>query len=31
VEQDSWEFILREQDIREVFGGYRNGERLAPL
>ncbi len=28
VEQDSWEFILREHDIRQLFGGYRNGERL---
>lgn len=28
VEQDSWDFILREHEVREVFGGYRNGERL---
>lgn len=28
VEQDSWEFILREDAVREVMGGYRNGETL---
>jgi murein DD-endopeptidase MepM/ murein hydrolase activator NlpD len=28
VEQDSWTFILREGDIRKVFGGYKNGELL---
>jgi len=28
VEQDSWEFILREDAVRQVMGGYRNGERL---
>jgi len=28
VEQDTWEGILREDDIRAVFGGYRNGELL---
>jgi murein DD-endopeptidase MepM/ murein hydrolase activator NlpD len=28
VEQDSWEGILREDDIRKLFGGYRNGELL---
>lgn len=26
VEQDSWEFILREDAVRKVLGGYRNGE-----
>ena len=30
VEQDSWTFILREDAIRKVLGGYRNGE-LLPL
>lgn len=25
VEQDSWEFILREDEIRDVMGGYKNG------
>ena len=30
VEQDSWTFILREDAIRKVMGGYRNGE-LLPL
>lgn len=30
VEQDSWTFILREGDIRKVFGNYKNGE-LLPL
>ncbi|MFI5299348.1 MAG: hypothetical protein ACHREM_14735 [Polyangiales bacterium] len=29
VEQDDWTFILREADVREALGGYRNGERLA--
>ncbi len=28
VEQDSWEFILREDAVRKVMGGYRNGELL---
>lgn len=28
VEQDSWTFILREQEVRKVLGGYKNGERL---
>jgi hypothetical protein len=28
VEQDSWTYILREDAIRKVMGGYRNGERL---
>ncbi|HSQ66803.1 MAG TPA: hypothetical protein VLM85_26470 [Polyangiaceae bacterium] len=30
VEQDSWTFILREDAIRKIMGGYRNGE-LLPL
>jgi murein DD-endopeptidase MepM/ murein hydrolase activator NlpD len=30
VEQDSWDYILREDAIRKVMGGYRNGERLEP-
>ncbi len=28
VEQDSWTFILREDAIRKVMGGYKNGELL---
>ncbi|CAN5453407.1 hypothetical protein BH09MYX1_BH09MYX1_48610 [soil metagenome] len=28
VEQDSWEFILREDAVRAVMGGYKNGETL---
>lgn len=28
VEQDSWTFILREDEVRKVLGGYKNGERL---
>lgn len=28
VEQDSWEFILREGEVRKVLGGYANGTRL---
>lgn len=28
VEQDSWTYILREDAIRKVMGGYKNGERL---
>jgi murein DD-endopeptidase MepM/ murein hydrolase activator NlpD len=28
VEQDSWAGILREDEIRKLFGGYRNGELL---
>jgi murein DD-endopeptidase MepM/ murein hydrolase activator NlpD len=31
VEQDDWTFILREDAIRKLMGGYRNGERLPPL
>jgi murein DD-endopeptidase MepM/ murein hydrolase activator NlpD len=32
VEQDSWQFILREWDVRKVLGGYRTGELLrAPV
>jgi murein DD-endopeptidase MepM/ murein hydrolase activator NlpD len=28
VEQDTWAGILREDDIRKLFGGYKNGELL---
>lgn len=28
VEQDSWDFILREHEVRKVLGGYKNGDRL---
>ncbi len=28
VEQDSWDGILTEADVRTLFGGYRNGEKL---
>ncbi len=28
VEQDDWNFILREDEVRAALGGYRNGERL---
>jgi murein DD-endopeptidase MepM/ murein hydrolase activator NlpD len=28
VEQDSWTFILREQEVRQVLGDYKNGTRL---
>ncbi len=28
VEQDDWEYILREDAVRRVLGGYRNGETL---
>jgi murein DD-endopeptidase MepM/ murein hydrolase activator NlpD len=28
VEQDSWEWILRDDAIRRLFGGYKNGELL---
>ncbi len=28
VEQDSWEFILREHEVRKVLGDYKNGVRL---
>lgn len=28
VEQDSWEFILREHEVRKVLGDYKNGTRL---
>jgi murein DD-endopeptidase MepM/ murein hydrolase activator NlpD len=28
VEQDRWDFILREDAVRKVMGGYRNGEVL---
>jgi murein DD-endopeptidase MepM/ murein hydrolase activator NlpD len=31
VEQDTWEGILREGDIRALFGGYKNGELLPAL
>jgi len=31
VEQDSWDGILREGDIRKLFGGYKNGELLPSL
>jgi murein DD-endopeptidase MepM/ murein hydrolase activator NlpD len=30
VEQDDWTYILREGEVREALGGYRNGERLTP-
>jgi murein DD-endopeptidase MepM/ murein hydrolase activator NlpD len=28
VEQDDWEYILREDEVRAVLGGYENGQRL---
>lgn len=28
VEQDSWTYILREQEVRKVLGDYKNGARL---
>ena len=28
VEQDSWEYILREGEVRKVLGGYKAGEQL---
>jgi hypothetical protein len=28
VEQDSWDSLLVEGDVRKVFGGYKNGERI---
>jgi hypothetical protein len=28
VEQDSWDFILREAEVRKVIGNYKNGELL---
>jgi len=28
VEQDAWDTLLVESEIRKVFGGYRNGERI---
>jgi len=28
VEQDSWDTLLVEGDVRKVFGGYKNGERI---
>jgi murein DD-endopeptidase MepM/ murein hydrolase activator NlpD len=28
VEQDDWDYILREDEIRAVLGGYRNGQKL---
>jgi murein DD-endopeptidase MepM/ murein hydrolase activator NlpD len=28
VDQDDWEYILREEEVRSVLGGYRNGEHL---
>jgi murein DD-endopeptidase MepM/ murein hydrolase activator NlpD len=31
VEQDSWDGILREEGIRQLFGGYKNGELLPGL
>jgi len=31
VEQDTWELILREGEVRRLLGGYTNGERLPPL
>jgi murein DD-endopeptidase MepM/ murein hydrolase activator NlpD len=31
VEQDTWAGILREEEIRKLFGGYRNGELLPSL
>jgi murein DD-endopeptidase MepM/ murein hydrolase activator NlpD len=31
VEQDSWDGILVEGDIRKLFGGYKNGELLPKL
>jgi murein DD-endopeptidase MepM/ murein hydrolase activator NlpD len=31
VEQDSWEFILREDAVRKVMGGYKNGELLKAM
>jgi murein DD-endopeptidase MepM/ murein hydrolase activator NlpD len=29
VEQDTWEGIMREDEIRQLLGGYRNGELLS--
>jgi len=28
VDQDDWAYILREDEVRAVLGGYKNGERL---
>jgi len=28
VEQDDWEYILREDEVRSVLGGYANGKRI---
>lgn len=28
VEQDSWDWILRDDEIRKLFAGYKNGELL---
>jgi murein DD-endopeptidase MepM/ murein hydrolase activator NlpD len=28
VEQDDWDYILREDEVRTVLGGYRNGQKL---
>ena len=28
VEQDDWTYILRENEVRDVLGGYKGGERL---
>ena len=28
VEQDDWTYILREDEVRTVLGGYKNGQRL---
>lgn len=30
VEQDSWQFLLREAEVRRDLGGYRHGEVLSP-
>lgn len=31
VDQSSWDFILREHEVRKLLGGYQNGERLPPV
>jgi len=28
VEQDDWDYILREDEVRSVLGGYANGRRI---
>jgi len=28
VEQDDWDYILREDEVRTALGGYKNGQRL---